>query len=577
MQHLVDEEYRNSKDTTKNVSKWLNEANAIITENDKFWQDEHLPYIVCYLPKPWIRYCLAKKVYRLSKKVNNLCKTSFPDGVSSGLRLMSIDFLSHVINFESFNSRKQVTKDISKVLKDPIIKLVGVYGTGGVAKTTLVKKEASGARKDKLFDVVIFATVTRNLDIKEIQGQLADQLGTGLNEETESGRANRLRDIFKREKENTLVALDDLWAELDLNKLGIPIDDVNLTPNSARQEGTIIDGQATNNSKILKILLTSRSKEMVFDKMHVKENSDFVTEGLMDQEAEDLFTNMQSSQLGRQLRTKGYLQWEETLGQLERQEFTEVAESVDFSTKLSFEYLETAELKSTFLLCAQLGYHSLIMDLVKYCIGVDIFEGFLTVKKTREKVLRLIKKLKDSSMLLDSYSDDHFHMHDMLRESALSILYEEWHFFTMRNGELKEWPHKDEFEKYNGISICYCDINDELPNFICLPNAIVPPRNLFLNKLDCYKIVIGDFETFSMWDFNMPDCKFMKTIVPKEEHDVKINNFQKLRSLALIHLYNFTGVYSNDQGLNDDIILFTEQVEIPSLESFELSSMPLKM
>jgi hypothetical protein len=82
------------------------------------------------------------------------------------------------------------------------------------------------AIEDKLFDKMVIASVTRNPDIIKIQGRIADQLGLTFNEESEWGRAGRLRERLKQEKK-ILVVLDDLRKRLDLEAIGISFKDMN--------------------------------------------------------------------------------------------------------------------------------------------------------------------------------------------------------------------------------------------------------------------------------------------------------------------------------------------------------------
>ncbi|MCI40585.1 disease resistance protein, partial [Trifolium medium] len=75
---------------------------------------------------------------------------------------------------------------------------------------------------DKMFDVVAMSRITRNPDIRQIQGHIADALGMKLDEESDIARAARIRRRLKNE--STLIILDDLWEAVDLNMLGIPLD-----------------------------------------------------------------------------------------------------------------------------------------------------------------------------------------------------------------------------------------------------------------------------------------------------------------------------------------------------------------
>ncbi|KAK7389892.1 hypothetical protein VNO78_25188 [Psophocarpus tetragonolobus] len=139
---------------------------------------------------------------------------------------------------------------------------------------------------------------------------------------------------------------------------------------------------------------------------------------------------------------------------------------MEISVRMSYDHLENEELKSIFLLCAQMGHQPLIMDLVKYCYGLGILEGVYSLREARDRINTSIQKLKDSSLILDGGSSNHFNMLDMVRDAALSIAHKEQNVFTLRNGKLDDWP---ELKRCTSISICNSDIIDELPNVINCP------------------------------------------------------------------------------------------------------------
>ncbi|WVZ17797.1 hypothetical protein V8G54_010779 [Vigna mungo] len=137
---------------------------------------------------------------------------------------------------------------------------------------------------------------------------------------------------------------------------------------------------------------------------------------------------------------------------------------MDISVKMSYDHLENEEIKSIFLLCAQIGPRALIMDLVKYCFGLGILEGVSSLWEAREKIKISIQKLKDSGLLLDESSNNHFNMHGMVRDTALSIAHKDHNAFNLRNGKLDDWP---ELENCTSISMCNSDIIDGLEVINC--------------------------------------------------------------------------------------------------------------
>ena len=166
------------------------------------------------------------------------------------------------------------------------------------------------------------------------------------------------------------------------------------------------------------------------------------------------------------MRNKSESVWEATLEKLKKQELMGVQTSMDISVKMSYDHLENEEIKSIFLLCAQMGHQPLIEDLVKYCFGLGILEGVSSLWEARDRIKTSIQKLKDSGLLLDGSSNNHFNMHDMVRDAALSIAQKDHNIFALRNGKLDDWP---KLQNCTSISICNSDVIDGLPQVINSP------------------------------------------------------------------------------------------------------------
>ncbi|KAK2652133.1 hypothetical protein Ddye_011989 [Dipteronia dyeriana] len=124
-------------------------------------------------------------------------------------------------DFVTFKPSKHALRWIIELLKNDKVNMVGLYGMGGVGKTTLARVVGNRVKEEKLFDEVVMVTVTQNPNFKNIQSQIADSLGLDLKEETIETRAQRLCLILKNEK-TILIILDDVWAILDLTTIGIP-------------------------------------------------------------------------------------------------------------------------------------------------------------------------------------------------------------------------------------------------------------------------------------------------------------------------------------------------------------------
>ncbi|TXG65716.1 hypothetical protein EZV62_006991 [Acer yangbiense] len=421
VQHLVDDVKRKGEEIEHDVEKWLISVNKIVDEAGGFLGDEEKSKKQCFkglCPN-------LKKSYQLSRKAVKVEKM----------------WLTSVKGYEAFESRISTLKDILIALSSPDVKMIGVYGLGGVGKTTLVKEVARQAKRDKIFDVVVFAVVSQTPDIRRIQGEIADDLGLRFSEESESGRARRLCARLKKEKK-ILVVLDDIWMCLDLETVGIP-------------SGEDAEG--------CKILLTSRSRDVLSSEMNCQNN--FLLDVLKLKETLGLFKMMAGDHIENDdLRSIAIDVSKECAGM----------QAVLYSTiELSYNYLDSEELKSTFLLCSLIwdGYNAFIPDLLKHGIGLGLFKGIGAIEEARDKVLTMVHKLKASCLLLDSYDSERFSMHDVVRDAAISIASRDYHVLMGRNDiVLREWPGEDTLRKCTAIILSNGDTS-ELPGGLECPQV----------------------------------------------------------------------------------------------------------
>ncbi|KAG4127704.1 hypothetical protein ERO13_D10G231300v2 [Gossypium hirsutum] len=427
VQHSVDAAKRNGEAIEDDVGKWLSAVDKKILEQvEKVTQDEEKAKKKCFIglcPNFRTRYKLSLKAEEEAKAVADLLEHGNFERVSYRAAPQGI-VVAPLKGYEEFESRMWILNRIMEALKDDSVSVVGVHGTGGIGKTTLVKEIARKV-KDKLFDSVVIATVTQAIDIEKIQNQIADFLGLKFEEQCMVGKAFRLRERLKKE-ERVLVVLDDIWGKVDIEEVGIPLGDEH---------------------KGCKLLLTSRELTVLSNGMDAQKN--FSIEFLNEKEAWDLFKKMAGgcdescdlkpiamevakkcaglpiaiATVAGTLRNKRLFEWKNALRELERpssSNFTGIAMAYS-AIELSFNYLESEEVKLTFLLCSVIGHNGLVEDLVRYTLGLGLFGGVHTMEEARNKVLTVVANLKASALLLDSYNDKLFDIHDVVWDAAIII------------------------------------------------------------------------------------------------------------------------------------------------------------
>ncbi|KAL4285776.1 hypothetical protein HN51_053324 [Arachis hypogaea] len=492
VKRLVRVAKNNAEDILPAVEHRLDRVKAKIQENEVFRDSKTFFSKTRWeglLPFFWYRRQLGRGAKILALEIQSLISEY---GTSTNISIgrapsFSESNLSHV-GYIQFKSRNDIVREIIKQLKDPTVRMVGLHGPSGVGKTSLVKQIGQQAE----FERVAMAIVKKDPDYQKVQQDIAHCLGlTFENNEGENGRTTRLRKVLK--KENALVILDDLWDELDLNKIGIPLDDddvashVNVKDNS-RKQGENEDSPG-GTIKGCKVLVTSRHQEVLRHKMNVKEKLTFRVQELDVAETLKLFKKVVGMSIenpkfkpetlkkycaglpmaviivGKSLMCKNKSEWE---GELERLKKNEVQKFMENHVKMRYDSIESEELKSTFLMCAQMGHQSIITDLVKYCYGLGILKDVYTLKDARTSITESIQKLRDFG-LLDGHSNDNFSMHDIIRDTALSIACKNENVFILRNKILDIWPHKEQLERCTAIYLHKCHIVDGLPEVVNCP------------------------------------------------------------------------------------------------------------
>ncbi|KAH9754906.1 Disease resistance protein [Citrus sinensis] len=481
MGHRVDEAERNSQEIEKNVEKWLERVNKIIDETVKLTGYEETATKHCFkglCPNLKTRYQLSKKAATLVKDIVELREeaSKFP---KVSYRTIPEDIWFHSIKgYEAFESRSSTLKSIRNALTDPNVSIIGVYGMGGIGKTTLVKEVARRAKEDNIFDAVVFSEVSQTPNIKNIQGEIAEKLGLTLREESESRRASSLYERLKKEKK-ILVVLDNLWKSLDLETtIGIPYGD---------------------DHKGCKVLLTTRDRSVLLS-MGSKEN--FPIGVLNEQEAWRLFKltadddveNRRLKSIATQvakacgglpialttiakaLRKKSVPEWENALQELRMpsmESFQGVPKEAYSTIELSYKYLEGEKLKKMFLLCSLMPNPCYTLDLLKYCMGLGMFQRVHKLEDAHKKLHAWVHELVDSCLLLVDDSGDNFSMHDVVRDVAISIACRDEHAFLVRNEDVWDWPDEDEKKECYAISVRDSSIHE-------LPEGLKCPQLQFL-------------------------------------------------------------------------------------------------
>ncbi|XP_044477774.1 probable disease resistance protein At4g27220 [Mangifera indica] len=528
------------------VKDWQGDVDSTIEETHKLIQEKSNSScfnLITYYKNGRKAWKTLNAVTELLQGKETFAEASLPT-THEVIRLTNKDY-------EEFESRRSIFNDVLKALDDPEVGIIGVYGMGGIGKTTLVKEVGQQAKKNQIFDEVIFVEVSDKPDTKKIQDELGNQLG--VKSDTEAERVSKLNARLKNDKK-VLVILDNIWERLDLEALGIPCGD---------ERGGC------------KLLLTARYRNVLWS-MDCKK--DFSMGVLKEEEAWRLFKKMagdvvdQTNKLNtlpndvcnecrglpivittiaRALRNRRHQsQWKEALRELRMPsptKFEGLLEEEYSKIALSYNYLKGDELKNILLICSLMKNNTTISNLFKLIMGLDILKGVnLTIEQARNKLESHVYELKESCLLLDDSTSEEFSMHDVVRSVAITIAYKDHHVFTERNDMVTEWSNKEQLKKCTKISLADCNMISEI----------------WSQGLDCPKLEF--FSTRMNGSFEFPEDIFMGM------GNLKVLRFFDLDALSLPTSF---GLLTNLQTLCLDYGTFSDITILREMRKLKILSL----
>ncbi|KAF7850501.1 hypothetical protein BT93_L5452 [Corymbia citriodora subsp. variegata] len=558
VQHSIEEAMNNGKPIEKDIMNWLESVENKAKEAQSLLEHGESAKNACFcgwLPNPVVRHPIGKKVKKMTPVIKGLHDEStnsnfqkvYYENTPVGLVTASTSASGSVNKTEDvLESRASILEDVMKAMANDKVRVIGVYGPGGVGKSKLLEDVERRVKQEKLFDVIAMVNVSRHLNPKRVQGEIAYALGLKLmNEETTRGRADLLNKRLESDPtKNILIILDNLWKKLELKEIGIP---------------------CGNDNKVrgCKLLLTSRYRNVL--RIDMGTDQEFRLNELEQGEARRLFERTVEDRINdpdikpmvdgvvkncgglpllilsvaKRLKHGDMAEWRNALTNMELTDAKSLVE-------LNYNDLKDERIKSLFLASALDSGYILLRDSLLYCIGLGLYKKFKTIEDARDKYIMDLHSLQDSSLLLNNDDTERFYMHDIFVDVAISITSTQWKaLVAMEGNAFKEWS-KDELRKCTAISCPFVGI-DELPEKLDCPNlrmfllfednSSLKIPELFFESTKKLQVLELSGLSFPSLPSSIKSLENLKSLFLEGDHLEDVTVLGKLKGLQFLSFY----------------------------------------
>ncbi|KDP33865.1 hypothetical protein JCGZ_07436 [Jatropha curcas] len=207
---------------TTRVKGWLERVEEVETKANLITADlrHRNQCFGCFLANSCLKYKLSKKVSTLKTEIDQLIeKSDFNVVVADVLVPEAVQ----EIPSRPAVGLNMMLERVQQFLAEEKVGTIGIYGMGGVGKTTLLKIiNNEFLTKSHHYDIVIWAVVSKDFVADKIQQAVGARLGLSW-EETESQEQRALKIYRAMRRKKFLLLFDDVWQAIDLQNIGIPL------------------------------------------------------------------------------------------------------------------------------------------------------------------------------------------------------------------------------------------------------------------------------------------------------------------------------------------------------------------
>ncbi|KAH6758292.1 hypothetical protein C2S51_018527 [Perilla frutescens var. frutescens] len=416
---------------TKEVDGWLQKVDTVAKGvNDVLQRAERRPRRGCRFGcqrSCWSSYKLGKEVKKARRAVNELMNRGNFEFVAVMLPRGVVDERP-LEDTVGLNSEFQ---EVENWIKDGQVRSIGLYGMGGVGKTTLLKKINNEFVKTSYgFDLVIWVVVSKQENVEKIQDSICEKLRLPENTWRNKSADEKAVEIFRiLQLKKYVLLLDNIWKRVDLVKVGIPTshDQMCKVIFTTRYEDVCFYMEADKKIKI-KCLAREEALSLFRKKVGISTlNAHSSIPNLAEQVAEECNgLPLALITVGRAMAGKNDPRdWDRAITKLRKDpsRIMGVDDDVFLILKFSYDSLHDDDIKSCFVYCCIYpeDHEIPIADLLELWIGEGFLDAYSDVHDARDQGWEIIRRLKAASLLENGRSEEYVKMHDVVRDMALWI------------------------------------------------------------------------------------------------------------------------------------------------------------
>ncbi|XP_022724510.1 probable disease resistance protein At1g12280 isoform X2 [Durio zibethinus] len=391
------------------------------------------------------------------------------------------------------------------ILEAEQVGIVGLYGMGGVGKTTLLNKiNNKFCEPPNRFHVVIWIVVSKGFYIGKIQDDIAKRVGIADGTWQDKTPEEKALNIFRVLKEKKFVLLlDDIWERVDLSKVGIPLP---TQKNGSKLVFTTrsikVCGQMEAQKKIeVRCLPEEKAWELFQEKVgeETLDSNPCIRELAHELAKECGGLPLALVTIARAMACKNKVEeWKDAIEVCRRSSasvFPEMGEEVYPLLKFSFDSLPNDMFRTCLLYCSLFSEDYPIdkEKLIDFWIGEGFLDGHGNTSLARNQGHQMIGSLLHAC-LLEEINEFRIKMHDVIRDMSLWIACEceeeKWRFFVQAGYQLTKLPEVQNWGSIRRMSL----MKNRIENLVEAPNCR-DLQTLFLNG-NQLKVINNDFFQF---------------------------------------------------------------------------------